>query len=169
MQNDKTGSCESCTCVGNQCSKNAQRCEMLQKGIELCWNKCCGTQRLCKIQLCRWLTTHGISDSKKNISTPVEKLYKVCFQKATFGLQNWFWSSEIVVNLNLCFSLSLCCRFASWRWMWYAWLYVQRSGYHYFIKLSMYHANETDEHIISKIFIRYRLIVGKITFVSCWI
>ena len=25
---------------------------------------------------------------QKNISTPVEKLYKVCFQKDTFGLQN---------------------------------------------------------------------------------
>jgi len=66
-----------------------------KKCIELCKNKRCGTQRLWKIQLCRWLTTHGISDSKK-ISTPVEKLYIVCFQKETFGLQNWFLRSEVV-------------------------------------------------------------------------
>ena len=51
-----------------------------KKGIELRKNKRCDTQRLWKIQLCRWLTTHGNSDSK-NISSPVEKLYIVCFLK----------------------------------------------------------------------------------------
>jgi len=33
----------------------------------------------------------------------------------------------------------------------------------------MYHASETDERIISKIFMRYRLIIGKIPCASCWI
>jgi len=61
-----------------------------KKGIELFKNKRCDTQRqkLWKIQLCRWLTTHSISDSKKTQVLRRKKFIYYGFKKKLFGLQN---------------------------------------------------------------------------------
>ena len=44
---------------------------------------------------------------------------------------------------------------------------MQALGYHYFRDLSMYPVSETDEHIISEIFMGYWLIIGKIPYATC--
>jgi len=72
-----------------------------KKGMELFKNKRYDTQRLWKVQLCRWLITYSISDSKKH-QYSVGKFYILCFQKKTF------WFAELILEIRGCFHRNMC-------------------------------------------------------------